>query len=192
MNIRMQFASVVLAALGITPAFAQSACPSKGPDAPAELHRVWILEGWNRTEGDPRFAFAEKLGRYYELDASGVYYDDLAPGQKTAYTPAEYGKMWEGPFNSMRSAKHGISDKVNAIVGDRVASTTLEFVARLEGQDGKIFAIFDRSQLGWECLEEGRWVIRHEHNSSREATVDEIAEFLPAALEGVAGKSGGN
>lgn len=165
------------------PTLAQPVCPSEGPDSPAELHRTWILEGWDRTEGDPEFVFAEKLAKYYELDASGVYYDDLAPGQKTVYTPAAYGGMWEGPFNSMRSAKHGISDEVDAIVGDRVASTTLEFVARLEGRDGNISAIFDRSQLGWECLDEGRWVIRHEHNSSREATVEEIAGFLPAASE---------
>ncbi|MFB8344802.1 hypothetical protein ACWGNA_27140 [Brucella cytisi] len=162
-----------------TPVLAQTTCPTEGENAPAPLHESWIMEGWEKRTGDQTFVFTEKLGRYYELDAPGVYYDDLAPGQQTQRTPAAYGAMWEGPFNSMLSARHGISDKVQALVGDRVASTTLEFVARLEASDGSFSAIFDRSQLGWECAGEGRWVIRHEHNSSRNATVEEIERFLP-------------
>ncbi|MFC4236633.1 hypothetical protein ACFOY8_15610 [Thalassospira xianhensis] len=65
----------------------------------------------------------------------------------------------------MHSARHAISDGPDAIVGNNVASTTLEFVARLEAQDGTITAIRDRSQLGWQC-DGNRWVIRHEHNSA--------------------------
>ncbi|NUB44995.1 hypothetical protein GEU84_011405 [Fertoebacter nigrum] len=172
---------VFLALATALPASAQQMCPDEGANSPSALHETWILEGWEKRRGDPTFVFAEKLGRYYELDSPGVYYDDLAPGQATMRTPAEYGAMWEGPFNAMLSALHGISDPVQAIVGDRVASTTLEFVAQLEAPDGTLTAIFDRSQLGWECATDGRWVIRHEHNSAREATVEDIAEFLQPA-----------
>lgn len=176
----MKIIIVIAATLGsLTPVLAQATCPIEGDNAPAALHESWILEGWEKRKGDPTFVFAEKLGRYYELDAPGVYYDDLAPGQRTQKTPSAYGAMWEGPFNSMMSARHGISDGVQALVGDRVASTTLEFVARLEAADGSITAIFDRSQLGWECTDADRWVIRHEHNSSRSATAEEIERYLP-------------
>lgn len=159
------------------PALSQEICPADGPSSPAELHRSWILEGWDRQKGDPPFVFSKKLGAYYELHAPGVFYDDLAPGAATARSPSEYGALWEGPFNHMLSARHGIADAPQAIVGKDVASSTLEFVGRLEGSDGQITAIRTRSQLGWECAG-GRWVIRHEHNSSRIVPEHEIAEFL--------------
>lgn len=178
----MKTTILIAIALAVTaPVLTQAACPAEGVNAPAALHESWILEGWEKRKGDSTFVFTEKLGRFYDLGAPGVYYDDLAPGQQTQKTPAAYGAMWEGPFNSMISARHGISDGVQALVGERVASTTLEFVARLEAADGSLTAIFDRSQLGWECTGEGRWVIRHEHNSSRSATVEEIERFLPKA-----------
>lgn len=82
----MKFNMLALAAswmLATGTAFAQQetppACPAAGPDRPAELHRSWILEGWERAPGDPAFKFADKLGRYYDLDGEGVFYDDLAP-----------------------------------------------------------------------------------------------------------------
>ncbi|WP_234822912.1 hypothetical protein [Ensifer adhaerens] len=156
---------------------AQPACPASGADGPAELHRSWILEGWERAPGDPAFKFADKLGRYYDLAGEGVFYDDLAPNFRTVRRAADYGAMWEGPFNNMRAAIHAVSDGPDAIVGERVASTTLEFVARLETKDGAVTAIIDRSQLGWEC-DGRRWVIRHEHNSARAVSESEIAPFL--------------
>ncbi|MGF6258719.1 hypothetical protein [Ensifer sp. LBL] len=180
----MKFNMLALAAswmLATGTAFAQQetppACPAAGPDGPAELHRSWILEGWERAPEDPAFKFADKLGRYYDLDGEGVFYDDLAPNLRTARRAADYGAMWEGPFNNMRAAIHAVSDGPDAIVGERVASTTLEFVARLETNDGTVTAIVDRSQLGWEC-DGRRWVIRHEHNSARTVSEGEIAPFL--------------
>lgn len=175
------FALAAIWMLATGGAFAQQeakpACPASGADGPAELHRSWILEGWERAPGDPAFKFADKLGRYYDLDGEGVFYDDLAPNFRTVRRAADYGAMWEGPFNNMRAAIHAVSDGPDAIVGERVASTTLEFVARLETKDGAVTAIIDRSQLGWEC--DGlRWVIRHEHNSARAVSESEIAPFL--------------
>lgn len=161
---------------------AQATCATDGPNGPADLHRSWILEGWERAPGDPAFVFADKLGRYYDLDGQGVFYDDLAPNFQTARRAIDYGAMWEGPFNNMRSAVHSISDGPDVIVGERIASSTLEFVARLEANDGTVTAIIDRSQLGWECTGE-RWVIRHEHNSARTVTKAEIAPFLARAEE---------
>lgn len=160
-----------------THASAEEACPKKGVQSPVELHRAWIMEGWEKKKGDKSFAFAEELGQFYELDAPGVFYDDFAPDFETAYTARRYGQIWEGPFNEMQSALHGLHDQPQAIVGERVASSTLGFVGRLESKDGKITAIKSRSQLGWECVD-GRWVIRHEHNSSQIVPEEKIAEFL--------------
>ncbi len=164
-----------------TAAFGQSqtasSCPTDGPDSPAILHETWILEGWDRQPNDRAFVFAEKLGRYYDLEGPGVFYDDLAPDGKTARRAIDYGTMWEEPFNNMRSAHHAVSDGPDAIVGGFVASTTLEFVARLEARDGTVTAIRDRSQLGWQC-DGNRWIIRHEHNSARIVTEAEIAPYF--------------
>lgn len=163
---------------GVSQASDQKACPKDGVNSPAELHRAWIMEGWEKKPGDKkRFAFDKKLGRFYDLDAPGVFYDDFAPDFETAYTPAQYGQFWEGPFNAMRSALHGLHDEPQAIVGDRVASSTLGFVGRLEARNGEITAIKSRSQLGWECSD-GRWVIRHEHNSSQIVPEDEIKAYI--------------
>lgn len=169
--------SSVLIGATSQPALSQEKCPAEGPSSPADLHRSWILEGWDRQKGDAPFVFSRKLGAYYELHAPGVFYDDLAPGAQTARSPAAYGALWEGPFNQMRSARHGIADAPQAIVGQKVASSSLEFVGRLEGADGAITAIRTRSQLGWECAA-GRWVIRQEHNSSRIVPEHEITELL--------------
>jgi len=173
---RLIAASALIGAIA-QPALSQESCPAAGPSGPAALHRAWILVGWDRQQGDPPLVFSQKLGDYYELDAPGVFYDDLAPDAATARSPAEYGALWEGPFNRMRSARHGIADAPQAIVGEDVASSTLEFVGRLEGANGEITAIRTRSQLGWECAG-GRWVIRQEHNSSRIVPEHEIIELV--------------
>jgi hypothetical protein len=185
MNPRILVFSLLCSAISTT-AFGQSetaqSCPADGQNGPVMLHETWILDGWERAPGDPAFVFAEKLARYYDLEGPGVFYDDLAPDGKTARRAIDYGALWEGPFNNMRSAHHAISDGPDAIIGNSVASTTLEFVARLEARDGAVTAIRDRSQLGWQC-DGNRWVIRHEHNSARVVTEAEIAPYFQQTEE---------
>ena len=59
-----------------------------------------------------------------------------------------------------------------------MASSTLEFAARLEAGDGRISGIRDRSTLVWRCGAEG-WRIVREHNSSYPVDRAEIDRLVP-------------
>jgi ketosteroid isomerase-like protein len=155
-----------------------AACPA-APDAaaPGELHRQWILEGWERREGDGRFVFATKLGRFYSQGQDLHLYDDYDPQHRVARTAAEYGGFWEGPFNRLRSARHAVTEGPDVLTDGRLAATTLEFVARLEQADGKVSTIRARSSLVWRC-EDGSWRIVREQNSVRDVPPAEVQAAL--------------
>lgn len=147
-----------------TPAIAQT-CPKSGENAPLSLHRSWIMTGWQRNEGDPPFVFAEKMKRYYDLDApSGVFYDNFAPGPKQLFNDAAvYGANWEELQNGARSVVHALTDGDNQIASDSIASTTIGFVGQINRVNGEVIAFDARSQLGWVCTR-GEWKIRQEMN----------------------------
>ncbi len=166
------------------PALAQE-CPQTGENAPAALHRTWMMEGWERAEGDPEFVFATKMERYYDLDdPMGVFYDNFAPGETQLFdNGAIYGAKWEDLQNAARSVRHALTGGNDAIVDDDVASTTLGFVGRIDRLDGQVIAFDGRSQLGWKCVG-GIWKIRQELNYA--AVVD------PAEIERFYNEPGGN
>ncbi|RST87726.1 hypothetical protein EJC49_03940 [Aquibium carbonis] len=170
----MMTAALVLAGTGLAPA-----CPATGPDAPGALHADWMMQGWERNEGDPDFVFAGKMARYYDLeDTGGVFYDNFAPGEAQLFGDAAvYGANWQGLQNAARSVRHGLTDANEALVGDTVASTTLGFVGRIDRLDGAVIAFDGRSQLGWACVD-GAWKIRHELNYAWIVEPEEIARFL--------------
>jgi ketosteroid isomerase-like protein len=62
-------------------------------------------------------------------------------------------------------------------MGGELATTTLEFVARLELSDGKVNSIRARSSLVWRC-EDGSWRIVREQNSVRDVPPDEVQTVL--------------
>jgi|TARA_A100001391_G_C5082334_1_gene280230 hypothetical protein len=157
--------AVALAATALaTPAIAQS-CPEDGPNAPLALHEEWIMQGWERLEGDPDFVFAEKMGKYYDLaDPSGVFWDNFAPGDTQLFTDAMvYGTNWEGLQNASRSILHGMTDGHAVLLSEDAASTAVGFVGRIERLSGEILAFDARSQLGWGCVD-GTWKIKQELN----------------------------
>jgi ketosteroid isomerase-like protein len=65
-----------------------------------------------------------------------------------------------------------------AIAGEDLATSTLEFGARLEMADGSIVGIRTRSTLVWRCADDG-WRIVREHNSSRRITAEETQRLFP-------------
>lgn len=163
-----------------TPAFAQdAACAQSGPNAPLELHKAWILEGWERREGDPPFVFATKMDRYYDLvDTTGVFYDNFSPnGAPTFTSSVEYGRNWETTVNSSRSILHALTNYNDQLVGEKIASTTLGFVGDITRLTGERIPFDARSQLGWECTT-GEWVIRQEMNYAWVVEPDVIAPFF--------------
>ena len=174
--------AICLATLcGTTPLFAQDqgVCAQEGSNAPLALHTDWIMEGWERREGDPDFVFATRMARYYDIeDPAGIFYDNFAPGETQLFANgAEYGANWEGLQNAARSIVHGLTDGHHQIVGEDIASTTLGFVGLIDRLDGQVIAFDGRSQLGWQC-DGGEWKIRHELNYAWVVEPEQIAPFL--------------
>lgn len=168
--------SAALLAL-IQPAAAQS-CASDGDAAPLALHKSWILQGWERKEGDPAFVFAEKMRRYYDLAApAGVFYDNFAPGPTQLFdNAATYGANWEALQNGARSVLHALTGGHDQILGDTVASTTIGFVGTLTRNSGEVLAFDGRSQIGWACTADG-WKIRQELNYAWPVKPEAIAHY---------------
>jgi len=155
------------------------ACPRDGADAPGALHEDWLMKGWERREGDPAFVFAKRMERYYDLEnTAGVFWDNFAPGDSQLFgESSRYGANWEDLQNAARSVRHGLTDGRDTIVDDRIASTALGFVGRIDRLDGRVIAFEGRSQLGWRC-EKGAWKIRHEMNYAWVVTPEAIERFL--------------
>lgn len=175
--------AAVLAAALAGPALAQEvACPREGPSSPLELHTTWIMEGWERREGDPPFDFAAEMDRFYDLeDTAGVFYDNFAPGDVQIFDDAvEYGRNWEATVNSSRSILHALTGHEDQRVGDTVASTTLGFVGDITRLTGERIPFDARSQIGWECAG-GEWVIRQEMNYAWVVEPEEIAPYFEQA-----------
>lgn len=150
------------------PAVTVPVCRLRGPAAVAELHRAWILTGWEKRAEDPPWDFDAKVGKYYDRSEGGLHlYDDFDPSHRVARSAAEYAAIWTPPFTALRSAHHAVIDGPDVLFGmGDMAVSTLEFAARLESGDGKITGIRTRSSLVWRCRD-GTWKIVREHNSSR-------------------------
>ncbi|RVC79906.1 hypothetical protein EN745_14555 [Mesorhizobium sp. M4A.F.Ca.ET.022.05.2.1] len=160
-------------------------CPLDGGNAPLALHKSWIMEGWERNEGDPPFVFAEKMSRYYDVKAPrGVFYDNFAPGPTQLFdNAAVYGANWENLQNGARSVRHALTGGDDQITGGDVASTTIGFVGQISRLDGEVVAFDGRSQLGWVCID-GAGKIRQELNYARVVKPQDIARFYRQQAEG--------
>lgn len=65
----------LIAAFLSAPSFSQelsTTCPSSGQGSVAELHRDWLMIGWERDAGDPAFTFKQDLGKYYDFAARPI------------------------------------------------------------------------------------------------------------------------
>ena len=162
------------------PAVAQD-CPQTGSDAPQELHQAWIMDGWERREGDPDFIFEDKMARWYDLESpEGVFYDNFAPGESQLFDDAGvYGANWEDLQNGAWSILHAMTDEGDSLVSDDVAATAQGFVGRVEFLDGETIAFDARSQLGWACVD-GAWKIRQELNYAWIVEPEDIAGYFDA------------
>ena len=175
MKTLLMTAALMMSATGL----AAQTCPATGPEGPGSLHADWIMEGWERREGDPDFVFATKMARYYDLtDTDGVFYDNFAPGESQLFRDASvYGANWEGLQNAAKSVLHGLTGANEELIGTDVASTTLGFVGQIDRLDGQVIAFEGRSQLGWACVD-GTWKIKHELNYAWIVEPETIAATL--------------
>ena len=87
-------------------------CPSSGKDGVAELHRDWLMTGWERDAGDPDFHFRKDLGKYYDFASRDLsLFDDFDPALKVRNTADDYGKVWYGLVPKFRSVHHKITEQ---------------------------------------------------------------------------------
>lgn len=160
-------------------AAATTRCAVSGATSAPELHKEWILVGWDKPVAGQAWDFREKLGKYYDWEASDVVlYDDMAPDFRIARSPEEYRGLWEASFQALRRAHHLVLDGPETIIGADLATSTLEFAARLEPAEGQpIVSIRARSTLAWRCTGDV-WKIVREHNSTRRITPEESRQLF--------------
>jgi ketosteroid isomerase-like protein len=154
-------------------------CPASGAGSAPELHREWILVGWDKPVAGQPWDFREKLGKYYDWEAKDVVlYDDMAPDFRIARSPEQYRGLWEKSFQALRRAHHLVLNGPETIAGGDLATSTLEFAARLEPPESQpILSIRARSTLVWRCTGDA-WKIVREHNSTRRITPEESRQLF--------------
>lgn len=154
-------------------------CPQSGKGGVGELQREWIMVGWEKHRGDPLFSFANKLGKFYDWDSKDVrLYDSFDTKHRVARSAKEWSAIWTEPFRSLNEARHRVVDGPDVVVGRGLASSTLEFAARLEDGEGKINGIRARTTHVWKCSQQG-WKIVREHTSVRTVSREEIDSLVP-------------
>lgn len=142
------------------------ACASSGDASVAALSQDWILVGWERKAGDGPLDFRQKLGKYYDWSSPDVViYDDFDPQHRVVRSPAAYGAIWEPGFSALNTAHHRLLMGPFVLASGDLAVATLQWVARLEGKDGKVTGIRTFTTLAWRCTGDG-WKVVREHNSS--------------------------
>lgn len=185
---RPAYASLIFAAVLGTPAAAQTTsepppentCAASGPASPGELHREWIMVGWEKRRGDPPFDFRARLGHLYHWDSDNVrLYDDFDPEHRLARSASEWASTWTDTFTALRAARHSVMDGPYVVDGGRLAASHLEFAARLETADGEIIGNRARSSMVWQCTSDG-WKIIREHTSTRLVPREEIDAIVAA------------
>lgn len=143
----------------------------------AALQRRWILEGWEKAPGE-RFVFKDKVGQFYDWEATGAtYYDTFDPQLRIARSPAEWRDAFEKPFDAMHSALHAVTDEPDVLVRGEMAAATFEFCARLQAKDGKVTSTICRTSHVW-GLRDGEWRIIREHTSCRLVPLEELEGLL--------------
>lgn len=184
---RMGLAVLAMLAFNLVPGSSSAqgantpACASTGEASVAALARDWILVGWERKAGDGPFSFRDKLGKYYDWSSTdAMMYDDFDPEHRVVRSPAAYGAIWEPSFSALRTAHHRLALAPAVMASGDLAIATLQFVARLEGSNGKVTGIRTYTSLAWRCTGDG-WKIVREHNSSVILPADQVDAVINAA-----------
>jgi len=143
-------------------------CPADGKNGVAELHRDWIMTGWERDVGDPAFDFRKDLGRYYDFTRTDLsLFDDFDPELKVRTTADDYGKVWYGLVPKFRSVHHKITEQPTVVAaGPGYSHSVMEFAFEVTPNEGAPMYLVSRTSILWRCGLDG-WKIFREHNSAR-------------------------
>lgn len=92
-------------------------CASSGKEGVAQLHRDWLMIGWERDAGDADFDFRKDLGKYYDFNSKDLnLFDDFDPELRGRNTADEYGKVWYGLVPKFESVHHKITEQPGVVV----------------------------------------------------------------------------
>lgn len=143
-------------------------CPFTGKDSVAELHRDWIMIGWERDAGDPDFNFRNDLGKYYDFARDDLsLFDDFDPQLQVRKTADDYGKVWYALVPNFKSVHHKITEQPSVVpVGPGYSHSVMEFVFEVTPKKGDVMHLISRTSILWRCGDDG-WKIYKEHNSAR-------------------------
>jgi ketosteroid isomerase-like protein len=143
-------------------------CASSGKDSVGQLHRDWLMIGWERDAGDPDFNFRKDLGKYYDFNSQDLnLFDDFDPELKVRHTSDDYGKVWYGLVPKFKSVHHKITEQPGVVAaGQGYSHSVMEFVFEVTPKQGDPMYFISRTSLLWRCTADG-WKIFKEHNSAR-------------------------
>jgi ketosteroid isomerase-like protein len=149
-------------------------CASSGKEGVAQLHRDWLMIGWERNDGDPDFNFRKDLGKYYDFNSRDLnLFDDFDPELAVRHSADDYGKVWYRLVPKFKSVHHKITEQPGVVaVGPGYSHSVMEFVFEVTPKQGNKMHLISRSSILWRCTADG-WKIFKEHNSARpvDATV---------------------
>nr|WP_315219234.1 hypothetical protein [uncultured Duganella sp.] len=170
-------AALALAAvIHSAPSFSQEPstnCPTTGTNSVAELHREWLMVGWERDAGDPAFNFKQDLGKYYDFARTDLnLFDDFDPALKVRATAQDYGTIWHALVPNFKSVHHKITEGPNVVAaGPSYSHSVMEFAFEVTPNKGDVAHLVSRTSILWRCGPDG-WKIFKEHNSARPLGAD--------------------
>lgn len=143
-------------------------CASTGKEGVAQLHRDWLMIGWERDAGDPDFNFRKDLGKYYDFNSRDLnLFDDFDPELKVRNTADDYGKVRYGLVPKFKSVHHKITEQPGVVAaGPGYSHSVMEFVFEVTPKQGDVMHLISRTSILWRCTSDG-WKIFKEHNSAR-------------------------
>ncbi|MBB6122982.1 ketosteroid isomerase-like protein [Sphingobium subterraneum] len=128
-----------------------------------EIRRLateWLEYGWRHLPTDPAFNFRERLGKFYDWDASGVYlFDDFDQKKRVARSPAEYGAIWDEALKGIVFSNR-IEPVEDIVISGNLASAPVYYNITLDMGDrmmnGRILSmvVWHRTPAGWKIIRE--------------------------------------
>lgn len=128
----------------------------------AALQQEWILR-WDKAEDEVLRPFHDVLGRYYDLYAPVILFDDFDPQRRVFRAVQDYADAFWPVFSQLRSAAHAIETPPEVIVEGDLGATRMVFIAVLTQPDGTVVATRATNSQVWRRTEDLGWRIARDH-----------------------------
>ncbi|MDR7274296.1 hypothetical protein [Catenuloplanes atrovinosus] len=143
----------------------------------ARLQREWIF-GWDVAEGDPPRAFDDVFGRFYDLGADVILFDEADAERRTFRAVGDYADAFWPAFQRLRSAAHAIEEEPEVLVSGDLAAGRMVFLAALTGADGGTTYLRCHNSLVWRRTADRDWHIVRDQTAVAPMPADEAARHF--------------